>query len=107
MDAEAVAILAISQAYTGSPREHQTMTSAKRWTSLLAAYSGARIGELVQLRVEDVRQDSGIDYIRIAPDAGTVKSGRYRDEPSASSRRGWMKANSAGVRHPSFECGRI
>lgn len=45
------------------------MTAAKRWTPLLAAYTGARIGELVQLRAEDVRHEAGIDYIRITPEA--------------------------------------
>ena len=78
---EAVALLKASRNYTGSRREHQSMTAAKQWTPLLAAYTGARIGELVQLRAEDVRKDAGIHYIRIAPEAGTVKSGLFRDVP--------------------------
>lgn len=57
------------------------MTAAKQWVPLLGAYSGARVGELCQLRAEDVRQDDGIHYIRITPDAGTVKSGMFRDVP--------------------------
>jgi integrase len=81
LNGEAIAILKASQEYAGSPREQASMTAAKRWTPLLAAYSGARIGELVQLRAEDVRKDGPIDYIRIAPEAGTVKSGLYRDVP--------------------------
>jgi integrase len=78
---EAVAILKSSGSYVGSKREHASMTAAKRWTPILAAYSGARIGELVQLRAEDVRKDGAVDFIRIAPEAGTVKSGLYRDVP--------------------------
>jgi integrase len=78
---EAVAVLKASRNYAGSNREHASMTAAKRWTPILAAYSGARIGELVQLRADDVRKDGSIDYIRIAPEAGTVKSGLYRDVP--------------------------
>jgi hypothetical protein len=31
--------------------------------------------------VEDVRQEGAIHYIRIAPEAGTVKSGIFRDVP--------------------------
>ena len=78
---EALAILKASREYFGSARETETMTAAKRWTPLLAAYTGARIGELTQLRAEDVRRDGSIDYIRITPEAGTVKSGLYRDVP--------------------------
>ena len=78
---EALAILKASREYFGSAREHETMTAAKRWTPLLAAYTGARIGELTQLRAEDVRRDGSIDYIRMTPEAGTVKSGLYRDVP--------------------------
>lgn len=81
LEREAVAILKASRNYAGSAREHASMTAAKRWTPILAAYSGARIGELVQLRAEDVRRDGAIDFIRIAPEAGTVKSGLYRDVP--------------------------
>jgi len=81
LEREAEAILKASRNYAGSPREHASMIAAKRWTPILAAYSGARIGELVQLRAEDVRKDGAIDFIRIAPEAGTVKSGVYRDVP--------------------------
>jgi integrase len=78
---EAVAILKAAKQYRGSGREHATMSDVKRWTPLLAAYTGARIGELVQLRAEDVRKQGTINFIRIAPEAGTVKSGLYRDVP--------------------------
>lgn len=78
---EAQAILKASRNYMGSGKEHPKMTAAKQWVPLLGAYSGARVGELCQLRVEDVRRDSGIHYIRITPEAGTVKSGLYRDVP--------------------------
>lgn len=81
-DAEALAILKAARAYRApSKREHATTTAAKQWTPLLAAYTGARIGELTQLRVEDVKEKDGIPFIRITPDAGTVKTGEYRDVP--------------------------
>ena len=57
------------------------MTAAKRWTPWLCAYTGARIAELTQLRKEDVRREGLINYLRITPDAGSVKSGDYRDVP--------------------------
>jgi len=48
----------------------------KKWLPTLAAYTGARRGELVQLRKEDIMfdTDSGRDYILITPEAGEVKS---------------------------------
>ncbi len=78
---EAEAILKASRRYAGSPKEQPKMTAAKRWVPLLGAYSGARVGELCQLRAEDVRQENGIHYVRITPEAGTVKSGLFRDVP--------------------------
>lgn len=78
---EAEAILRAAQSYIGSSREHATMTAAKRWVPFLGAYTGARVGELTQLRVEDIRSAGGVHYLRITPDAGTVKSGLYRDVP--------------------------
>ena len=78
---EAQSILTASRNYAGSAKEQPKMTAAKQWVPLLGAYSGARVGELCQLRGEDVRQDDGIHYIRITPEAGTVKSGMFRDVP--------------------------
>lgn len=78
---EAEAILKAACSYSGSSREHPSMSAAKRWVPLLGAYTGARVGELCQLRVEDVRQEGGIHYLRLTPEAGTVKSGLYRDVP--------------------------
>ncbi len=81
-DAEALALLRAARAYQApSAREHATTVAAKCWTPFLAAYTGARIGELTQLRAEDVREKDGIPYIRITPEAGTVKTGEFRDVP--------------------------
>lgn len=57
------------------------MTAAKRWVPLLCAMTGARVAEMTQLRKEDVREQDGISFIRITPEAGSVKSGEYRDVP--------------------------
>lgn len=78
---EAQAILKAARNYAGSAKELPATTAAKRWVPLLGAYTGARVGELCQLRAEDVRQEDGIHYIRITPEAGTVKSGLFRDVP--------------------------
>ena len=45
------------------------------------AYTGARVGEITQLRKEDVIQRDGAHAIMITPDAGTVKSGEARVVP--------------------------
>jgi len=48
----------------------------KQWICMLAAYTGARRGELVQLRKEDVKVDakSGRKYLLITGQAGSVKT---------------------------------
>jgi integrase len=55
--------------------------AAKRWCPWLAAYSGARMGELTQLRGIDIVERDGIHGMKISPDAGTTKSGRARTVP--------------------------
>jgi integrase len=49
-------------------------SAAKRWVPWLCAYTGARVGEITQLRGSDVVQQDGVDAIRITPEAGTVKT---------------------------------
>ncbi len=48
----------------------------KKWLPTLAAYTGARRGELAQLRKQDIKfdTDSGRHYILITEDAGSVKT---------------------------------
>lgn len=63
-------------------REYPETAASKRWCPWLAYFSGARIGEIAQLRKEDVRiSPEGIRYIHITPEAGTTKTGHYRDVP--------------------------
>jgi integrase len=62
-------------------RESTHITAAKRWIPLLCAFTGARVTEIAQLRKEDVRQEAERWIIRITPDAGSVKTGAYRDVP--------------------------
>jgi integrase len=81
VDREAQAILKAANGYRKLEREQLKTAAAKRWTPLLAAYSGARIGELTQLRQEDVQEQDGIHFVRLTPDAGTIKTGSYKDVP--------------------------
>ena len=86
-DAEALAVLRASRAHEPKPnqfgfvRETPHMTAAKRWAPLLCAFSGARISEITQLRQVDIRQEGERWIMRITPDAGTVKTGAWRDVP--------------------------
>ncbi|MER9851845.1 site-specific integrase [Mesorhizobium sp. M0106] len=52
-----------------------------RWLPWICAYTGARGGEIAQLRKEDFTVEAGIHCIRITPEAGSVKSGEYRIVP--------------------------
>lgn len=62
-------------------RESKHLTAAKRWVPLLCAFTGARVTEMTQLRKEDLRREGDRWVVRISPDAGSVKSGQYRDVP--------------------------
>jgi len=57
------------------------MDGAKRWCPWLAAYTGARMGELTQLRGSDLFEEDGIWAINISPEAGTVKTSNARSVP--------------------------
>ena len=77
-DAEASAILQAATNHLKGNEKPQTF-AAKRWVPWLCAYTGARVGELAQLRKEDVRQEGMHWVIRITPEAGTVKTNEARD----------------------------
>jgi integrase len=53
-------------------------TAAK---GLRVAYSGARVGEITQLRAADIIERDGINALRLTPEAGTIKSGATRMVP--------------------------
>jgi len=75
---EAKALL--SAAWNYKPGQERPRTAAaKRWVPFLCAYTGARVGEVAQLRKQDVRQESGHWIIRITPEAGTVKTDEARE----------------------------
>jgi integrase len=55
--------------------------AARRWAPWLCAYSGARVGEITQLRGSDVFERDGTHAILITPEAGTVKTRKARAVP--------------------------
>lgn len=85
--AEAEKVLQASRSYAATPdeqgrvRESEKMVNVKRWVPIICAFTGARVSEIIQLRKEDVTQVDDRWVVRITPDAGTVKSGGYRDVP--------------------------
>lgn len=63
------------------PDTNSPHNAARRWVPWLCAYTGARVGEITQLRKEDVIKQDDVSALRITPEAGTVKSGRARMVP--------------------------
>lgn len=60
------------------PRATREMANARRWVPWLCAYSGARVGEIAQLRKEDIQTHDGHLLIWVTPEAGSVKNGNPR-----------------------------
>jgi integrase len=74
---EANAILKAASRLTRGGERPETF-AAKRWVPWLLAYTGARVGEMAQLRKEDVTR-IGRDWVAtISPEAGTVKTDAAR-----------------------------
>jgi integrase len=76
--AEATTILRASLAYEKPTTPTQR---ARRWVPWLCAYSGARAGEITQLRGCDVEDRNGLYVMKLTPDAGTQKKGEIRVVP--------------------------
>lgn len=70
---EAAMVLRHANAATGSN------ALIKYWVPWLCAYTGARVGEIIQLRPQDVRQEGEHWVITITPEAGTVKDKEVRE----------------------------
>jgi integrase len=71
-------ILNAAEAYTHpkTPRER-----TRRWAPWLCAYSGARAGEITQLRGSDIEQRGDFHILKLTPDAGTIKTRQTRIVP--------------------------
>ena len=76
--AEWRAVLAASRMFTDTTSSD---AAARRWVPWLCAYTGARVGEIAQLRKEDVTEREGIPSLLITPEAGAVKGGSSRVVP--------------------------
>lgn len=79
-DKEARTLLAHSLRHQRG-RESAKMSAAKRWVPWLCAYTGARLGEMVQLRKQDLRNEGDHWIITITPEAVTVKDKDFREVP--------------------------
>jgi integrase len=75
---EAQTILRAAAAITDTSKP---IEAAKRWVPFLCAYTGARSGEIAQLRGVDVATRDGVHSLRLTPEAGAVKGGHARIVP--------------------------
>lgn len=74
-EAEATALLAKAALEPANT----PVSFARRWIPWLCAYSGARVGEMAQLRREDLRKVSEGWLLTITPEANTVKDKEVRE----------------------------
>lgn len=79
-DEEAKTILSGALSHQRGQENPKTF-AAKRWIPWLCAFTGARVGELAQLRKQDVSLRGDVWVIRITPEAGTVKTNEAREVP--------------------------
>lgn len=75
---ETKAILTHASSHDRGQQQPRTF-AAKRWVPWLCAYTGARVGEMVQLRKLDVRREGDKWIVTITPEAGTVKDKERRE----------------------------
>lgn len=81
-DEEAVQILKAALVAEDQPTKAAPLNKlACKWVPWICAYTGARGGEIAQLRGEDFVTEFGVLCIRITPEAGSVKTGDFRLVP--------------------------
>jgi len=78
LEGEAAALLTAALVYESTTKARHTV-AATRWVPWLCAYTGARVGEMAQLRKQDLRREGEHWVLRITPEAGTVKTNEARD----------------------------
>lgn len=54
---------------------------AHRWVPWICAYTGARAGEITQLRSGDIQERDGVYFARLTPSAGKIKTRKARTVP--------------------------
>lgn len=79
-DEEASLVLA---ATTAPPPQRTSphIAVAMRWVPWICAYTGARVNEVTQARVGDIKKVDGVWCLHITPEAGTQKTETERDVP--------------------------
>jgi integrase len=77
-DKEAMSILRATRKLKRGGERAETF-AAKHWVPWLCAYTGARVGEIGQLRRQDFRKEGRLWVMTISPEAGTVKTDEARD----------------------------
>lgn len=81
-DVEAKTILKAASHITDEASRHNYLTCAAiRWVPWICAYTGARVNEITQLRIEDIQKHGDHWCFTITPNAGSVKTGQYRLVP--------------------------
>lgn len=71
----------ILRASTAITNMRDAFPRAKRWVMWVCAYSGARSGEITQLRGIDVIQRGDFYAMRLTPEAGSIKTSNARTVP--------------------------
>lgn len=72
---------ALAAADVAGPKVAPHNRRAMRWVPWIGAYTGARPGEICQLRRQDFIEVEGIKCFALLPDAGTIKTGKFRHVP--------------------------
>jgi integrase len=71
----------ILRAATAVQDTKRLFNATKRWVPWLCAYSGARAGEMTQLRGADVQRRGEFYVMRLLPEAGSIKTREARTVP--------------------------
>lgn len=77
-DSEAIAILKHAREFMPG-REAPKLAAAKRWVPWLCAFTGGRVGEMIQIRKEDLWREGKLWVLHVTPEAGPVKTDEARD----------------------------
>jgi integrase len=72
--AEKIRSFSVDEAVLVLKAARENRNPIMRWVPWLCAYTGARVAEICQLRVEDVVSLDGIRCFRITPEAGPLKT---------------------------------
>jgi integrase len=75
---EAKVILRATLEFSGAT---SALQRAQRWAMWLCAYSGARAGEITQLRGVDIERHGEIFAMKLTPEAGSIKTHEARTVP--------------------------